>query len=78
MSDGCCPHCGSTLPLVRDAFCVTCREPLDEPREVPRTPEEQVAFRARVEQEAKEDLRLWLSLIVWKVGLGGRIIAIAS
>jgi hypothetical protein len=45
---------------VRDAFCLTCREPLDEPPEVPRTPQEQEAFRARVEQEAKQSLG-WLA-----------------
>jgi hypothetical protein len=44
--------------MVRDAFCVTCGEPLDEPPEVPRTPEEQRAFRARVDEEAKQNLRL--------------------
>src|SRR5437868_1995874 len=25
-----CPHCGSHLPNVRDAFCPDCRNPLDE------------------------------------------------
>jgi hypothetical protein len=29
MSDN-CPHCGLQLPVVRDAFCPECREPLDE------------------------------------------------
>jgi predicted amidophosphoribosyltransferase len=67
MSDN-CPHCGSKLPFVRDAFCVTCGEPLDEPPEVPRTPEEQRAFRAQVEKQAKQTLhRLgWLGkLFSW-------------
>jgi predicted amidophosphoribosyltransferase len=33
-----CPHCGESLPAVRDAFCVYCREPLedDEPPGVDR------------------------------------------
>jgi hypothetical protein len=26
-----CPHCGATLPYVRDAFCPECEQPLDEP-----------------------------------------------
>ena len=26
-----CPHCGATLPYVRDAFCPECDKPLDEP-----------------------------------------------
>jgi predicted amidophosphoribosyltransferase len=63
-----CPHCGDKLPLARDAFCATCAERLDEPPERPRTPEEQRAFRARVEQEAREGLRAlgWLSrLFPW-------------
>jgi hypothetical protein len=25
-----CPHCGTTLPIVADAFCPECREPLSE------------------------------------------------
>jgi predicted amidophosphoribosyltransferase len=58
MSDNTCPHCGSKLPWVRDAFCGTCHEPLDEPPPVPRTSAEQEAFRARVEQEAKRDIGL--------------------
>jgi hypothetical protein len=62
MSEENCPHCGSKLPLVRDAFCVTCREPLDEPPEAPRSPEEQAAFRAQVEQEAKQTLHLFARL----------------
>lgn len=33
---GCCPHCGSRLPIVRDAFCTTCGKPLDEPPALPR------------------------------------------
>jgi hypothetical protein len=24
-----CPHCGTQLPSVRDAFCPDCRNPLD-------------------------------------------------
>ena len=31
MSYETCPHCGDKLPLVLDAFCVTCGEPLNEP-----------------------------------------------
>jgi hypothetical protein len=27
---GLCPHCGTQLPYVRDAFCPDCRNPLDE------------------------------------------------
>ena len=25
-----CPHCGASLPIVRDAFCSECRAPLSE------------------------------------------------
>ncbi len=25
-----CPHCGASLPIVLDAFCPNCRQPLDE------------------------------------------------
>ena len=31
-----CPHCGERLPIVVDAFCPECREPLDEPPAQPR------------------------------------------
>jgi hypothetical protein len=58
MSEERCPHCGRRVPLVRDAFCVTCGESLYEPPETPRTPEEQKAFRAQMEQEAKEGIQL--------------------
>jgi predicted amidophosphoribosyltransferase len=58
MSDECCPHCGSKLPLVVDAFCGTCGESLDEPPEEDRSPEDQAAFRARVEQQTKDSFRL--------------------
>jgi hypothetical protein len=64
MSDERCPHCGSDLPGVRDAFCGICREPLDEPPEVPRTPEEQAAFRASREQVTKEELHILAR--IWK------------
>lgn len=60
-----CPHCGSKLPLCRDAFCVTCREPIDEPPETLRTPEEQAAFRVRVEREAKESLGVLARIFSW-------------
>jgi hypothetical protein len=53
-----CPHCGSKLPVVRDAFCITCGEALDEPPEVPRTPVERAAFRAKVDGEVKTGLSL--------------------
>ena len=26
-----CPHCGDRLPIVQNAFCSSCRQPLDEP-----------------------------------------------
>ena len=58
MLDGYCPHCGDKFPLVRDGFCATCRQPLDEPPEVPRSPEEQRAYRSQLEEEAKQNLRL--------------------
>jgi hypothetical protein len=62
MSDERCPHCGSKLPVVQDAFCLTCGERLDEPPPRPRTPEEQKAFRAQVERDAKDGIyfRGWL------------------
>jgi hypothetical protein len=63
MTNDCCPHCGSRLPIVRDGFCVVCREPLDEPLEVPRTPQEQQAFRARLERETRETLH-WLGWLL--------------
>jgi uncharacterized membrane protein len=25
-----CPHCGAQLPLIADAFCAECRQPLEE------------------------------------------------
>jgi len=53
-----CAHCGDKVPLVRDAFCGTCGEALDEPPATARTPEEQHAFRTKVEQEAKEGISL--------------------
>lgn len=56
MSEERCPHCGSELPVVRDAFCVTCGESLDELPDPPRTPHEQEIFRKQVEQEAKENM----------------------
>jgi predicted amidophosphoribosyltransferase len=62
MSDDCCPHCGDKLPLVRDAFCLTCGQPLDEPPETARTPEEQKAFRSQVEEEARQTIRLFTRL----------------
>ena len=52
MSEERCPHCGSKVPLVRDAFCVTCGEPLDEPPEVPRPAHEQEASRSGRQQHA--------------------------
>lgn len=58
MSEVFCPHCGDKLPLVRDAFCLTCGEPLDELPDKPRSSEEQRAFRAKVEEEAKQSIRL--------------------
>jgi predicted amidophosphoribosyltransferase len=67
MGNNTCPHCGDRLPIVRDAFCITCGEPLDEPPERPRTPEEQAAFRAQVEEDSKGALRMILRLF----GLGG-------
>lgn len=54
MDDTTCPHCGSKLPIVRDAFCTFCHEPLDEPPAVPRTDEEKAAFRTGVERESRE------------------------
>lgn len=30
-----CPHCGSVLPSIRDAFCPECRQGLDEPPSKP-------------------------------------------
>lgn len=62
-ADNCCPQCGDRLPIVRDAFCVTCGEALDEPPKCPRTPEEQRAFRARVEAESKQSIHLILRLL---------------
>ena len=39
-----CPHCGTRLPNVRDAFCPECRRPLDEPiDEVAPVPTDKVA-----------------------------------
>jgi hypothetical protein len=52
-ASGHCSHCGCNLPLVRDAFCITCGEAVDEPPERPRTPQERAAFRARVEEDAR-------------------------
>lgn len=34
-----CPHCGTTLPAVRDAFCPDCRGDLEEAPERPPTPQ---------------------------------------
>ena len=59
MFDACCPHCGDKLPLARDAFCGTCGEPVDELPEVARSPEEQKAFRNRLEQAATQNLRFF-------------------
>ena len=53
-----CPHCGSKLPLVRDAFCGTCGESMDEPPAIARTPEEQKIFRTQLEREAKQNIHL--------------------
>jgi hypothetical protein len=39
MSEERCPHCSCELPLVRDAFCGACGEPLDEAPGVPATAE---------------------------------------
>ncbi len=65
MLEGRCPHCGDKLPLARDAFCSTCGEPLDEPPAVPRSPQEQAAYRKQIEQEAKQHL----TLLKWLFGL---------
>src|SRR5437762_999619 len=80
MSEERCPHCGIKLPIVRDAYCGTCGEPLDEPPEVPRTPEEQEAFRARVERDARQGVGFLLRfrrlhhwfLFPWGSPTGGR------
>jgi len=48
MDRGTCPHSGSTLPIVRDAFCATCGEPLDEPPRRTLTPQQQAEVRAQL------------------------------
>jgi predicted amidophosphoribosyltransferase len=63
MADELCPHCGSKLPLARDAFCGDCGQPLDESPEVPRTLEEQVAYRKQIELHAKRTYSLLLRLL---------------
>lgn len=65
MSDDACPHCGGKLPWVRDAFCGTCGERLDEPPAVPRSSEEQAAFRAQVEGEARRGWWWLLRISNW-------------
>ena len=40
-----CPHCGATLPSVRDAFCTICHESLDEPVLRERTSKQKAALR---------------------------------
>jgi hypothetical protein len=52
-----CPHCGASLPVVRDAFCSACLESLDEPPAQPRTASEQAAFRAEGNRQ------VWLGLV---------------
>jgi hypothetical protein len=54
-----CPHCGDKLPIVRDAFCGTCDERLDEPPTAPRSPEDQRTFRLQIEQEAKQHMSIF-------------------
>ena len=49
MSEHKCPHCGASLPQVRDAFCATCREPLDEPAEAFHAPVKQDSVQPQVE-----------------------------
>jgi len=63
MSTDVCPHCGVKLPLSQDAFCGTCGEAMDEPPEVARTPKEQAAFRARVEEEAMRGIS-WVTRVL--------------
>ncbi len=70
-----CPHCGSSVMIRTDVFCAACQEPLDEPSERPRTPEEQAKFRRGNAKEvvtALEDAHQWgYVLVVGLVALAG-------
>ena len=52
-----CPHCGAVLPLVGDAFCSQCREPLDEEPEVSPTTLPSVDTRPTVDSTQSDNER---------------------
>src|SRR5262249_3896600 len=62
-----CPHCGTSLPIVEDAFCPACREPLDEPPEHPVGPDE----RAQVQAADRQRVLLVFVAVVPAVKLVG-------
>jgi hypothetical protein len=45
MDQECCPHCGTRLPLVQDAFCGECGEALDEAPPSPPSVAERILLR---------------------------------
>jgi hypothetical protein len=58
-----CPHCGATIPIIRDAFCSDCFGPLDEapasrPAEVPGSSDQPGQPRANASRG------LWISVLV--------------
>lgn len=58
-----CPHCGTRLPIVVDAFCLECRKSLDKPR-----PPEPLPRRTLTLQT---DMTRWQRLACWSLlGVG--------
>lgn len=58
-----CPHCGSALGGMRDAFCPECHEPLDERPPEPRRPGEPVAFGRTIQF----GIALIVVIVVWQL-----------